>query len=178
MPKRGSPRQTLFIQEYLVDMNGTQAAIRAGYKGKNHDAIANQLLRIPWVVSEINAAMKKREQRTQITADRVLRKLESLAFASLGDFINIKENGDIELDLSRATPDQIAALGDIEITTDKDGNQTVRAHLAGRDKALMRLCDHLGIVRRLEIKGKISLADLVAEEPDDGHGDQGSAPED
>lgn len=65
--------QVRFVEEYLVDMNATQAAIRAGYSEKTAYSIAHENLRKPEIVAAIAEAREKQQQRTEITADRVLR---------------------------------------------------------------------------------------------------------
>jgi phage terminase small subunit len=65
-------KQERFIQEYLIDLNATQAAIRSGYSAKTADKIGSQLLGKTRVAQAIAAAQQKRSERTQITADYVL----------------------------------------------------------------------------------------------------------
>lgn len=65
-------KQRLFVEEYLKDLNATQAAIRAGYSAKRADAIGYENLRKPEIKSAIQEAMKAREKRTEITQDYVL----------------------------------------------------------------------------------------------------------
>jgi phage terminase small subunit len=65
-------KQWQFVAEYLIDLNATQAAIRAGYSAKNADKIGSQLLGKTRVAEAIQAAMKERGDRTRITADYVL----------------------------------------------------------------------------------------------------------
>lgn len=65
-------KQQMFVKEYLVDLNATQAAIRAGYSVKTADRIGPELLGKTWVAEAIQAGMDARSQRTEITADYVL----------------------------------------------------------------------------------------------------------
>ena len=74
------PKQERFVQEYLIDLNATQAAIRAGYSKKTANEQGARLLANVSVRSGIEAAMKKRERRTEITQDRVLQEVARLAF--------------------------------------------------------------------------------------------------
>lgn len=67
-----TPKQAQFIAEYLIDMNATQAAIRAGYSEKTAGQQGFELLKKPEIQSGINAAQQARSERTQITADYVL----------------------------------------------------------------------------------------------------------
>ena len=67
-----TPKQEMFIREYLVDLNGTQAAIRAGYSAKTANEQSVRLLANVSIQKEISAAQQKREQRTEINADYIL----------------------------------------------------------------------------------------------------------
>src|SRR5215469_1569992 len=82
-----TPKQSRFVEEYLVDLNGKQAAIRAGYSPKTAEVQASRLLRYAQVQAALKAAMEARSKRTQITADRVVTELAKLAFANLGDYL-------------------------------------------------------------------------------------------
>lgn len=70
-----TPKQTRFVEEYLVDLNGTQAAIRAGYSPHTANEQAARLLANASIREAIEQAQAKRSRRTAITADWVLRKL-------------------------------------------------------------------------------------------------------
>lgn len=65
-------KQKLFIKEYLVDLNGTQAAIRAGYSEDTANVIASENLTKPYIKEAIQKAMDKRVKKTEITAEYVL----------------------------------------------------------------------------------------------------------
>lgn len=78
-------RQRRFIEEYLMDRNGTQAAIRAGYSAKTAKAIAAENLTKPAIRRVIDAAVKKLAQQTDIDADWVLRRLGAEVNADLAD---------------------------------------------------------------------------------------------
>lgn len=79
-PAKGlTPKQAQFVREYLVDRNATQAAIRSGYSVKTAATIGDENLRKPEIATAIQKAMDKRSERTEITADRVLREIACLA---------------------------------------------------------------------------------------------------
>ena len=71
-----TPKQAAFVDEYLIDLNATQAAIRAGYSAKTAEWIGPQLLGKTHVASEIANRMEERSKRTEITQDRVLTDIE------------------------------------------------------------------------------------------------------
>jgi len=77
--KKLTPKQQRFVDEYLVDLNATQAAIRAGYSAKTAGSIGQRLLTKIEIQAELAAAMAAREERTEITADYVLRRLKEEA---------------------------------------------------------------------------------------------------
>lgn len=80
-----TPKQERFVQEYLIDLNKTQAAIRAGYSEKMAYSIGEENTRKPEIAAAIQAAMDKRAQRTAVTADRVLAELAKVGFSNLSD---------------------------------------------------------------------------------------------
>ena len=71
-----TPRSSDFVDEYLVDLNATQAAIRAGYSEKTAYSIGQRLLKNVEVQSMIANRMEERSKRTEITQDRVLTDIE------------------------------------------------------------------------------------------------------
>ena len=78
-------KQKAFVQEYLVDLNATQAAIRAGYSTKTADRIGPELLGKTCVSVAIQKAMSERQSRTQITQDYVIQKLKEIADKEASD---------------------------------------------------------------------------------------------
>ncbi len=78
-----TPKQERFVAEYLVDLNATQAAIRAGYSAKTAYSIGQRLLKHVEVAAAIEARKAKAVAKTGITADRVLAELEGMAFARI-----------------------------------------------------------------------------------------------
>ncbi|MFL9904204.1 terminase small subunit [Paraburkholderia fungorum] len=85
-------KQRRFVDEYLVDLNATQAAIRAGYSERTADKIASQLLGKTRVSEAIQEAMKSRSERTQITADMVLQKWWDLANVDANDLVEYRRD--------------------------------------------------------------------------------------
>jgi phage terminase small subunit len=79
-------KQAMFAREYLIDLNATQAAIRAGYSEKTAGWIGPQLLTKTHIAIAVQEAMNSRAGRIEITADRVLQEIAKLAFSNLQDF--------------------------------------------------------------------------------------------
>ena len=73
-----TPKQARFVSEYLIDLNATAAATRAGYSTKRASEIGYQLLRKTTVSEEIAEAMRVREKKTEITAEYVLGNLKTI----------------------------------------------------------------------------------------------------
>ena len=71
-----TPKQSAFVREYLVDLNATQAAIRAGYSKHRADAIGYENLRKPEMAAAIQTAMNTRAQEVEITATAVMRDID------------------------------------------------------------------------------------------------------
>ena len=82
MPKL-TEKQKRFCEEYLIDLNATQAAIRAGYAAKNARVIASQNLAKVNIQQYISERMQDRSKRTEITADTVLGELAKIAAADV-----------------------------------------------------------------------------------------------
>ena len=86
--KKGlTPAQATFVDEYLVDLNATQAAIRAGYAEKTAYSQGQRLLKNVEVKAQVAKGMENRSQRTGITQDRVLEELQGLAFSNVDDYV-------------------------------------------------------------------------------------------
>lgn len=78
-----NPRQQRFVAEYLVDLNATQAAIRAGYSTKTAGAIGNENLQKPDIAAAIQVAMDARAERVGMTADQVLAELKAIGMSDV-----------------------------------------------------------------------------------------------
>ena len=72
-------KQQRFCEEYLVDLNATQAAVRAGYSEKTAGAIGFENLRKPEIQAYLQKLKEEQSERTQITADSVLSRLNQVA---------------------------------------------------------------------------------------------------
>lgn len=138
-----TPKQQRFIDEYLIDLNATQAAIRAGYSEKTAYSIGIQNLRKP----EIQAALQKRQNQLQnkleITQERVLQELASIAFANGSDFAEVVSNG--LLDTVKMVPtDQLPADKLPAIAGIKANQYGVEVKLHDKVRALELLGKYLG----------------------------------
>ncbi len=120
-----TPKQAAFVREYLVDLNGAQAAIRAGYSAKTAREIAAENLAKPRIRVEIDTLLKARAQRTEIEAERVLIELARIAFCDVGQAFDaegrLKALTDMPEDVRRA----ISGL-EVEEIFEREGRQKVR----------------------------------------------------
>lgn len=152
-----TPKQERFVKEYLIDLNSTQAAIRAGYSAKSADKIGSQLLGKTRVAEAIEVEKEKRGERLDIKADRVLQEIARLAFSDLRKAI---QPGGGLLDLDQLDDDTAAAVASVEVIEEKDreGNTigfTKKLKLWDKPKAIDLACKHLGLTKeKFELTGK------------------------
>lgn len=85
-----SPKQQRFVEEYMVDLNATQAAIRAGYSPKTAAEQGARLLKNVKTQAAIHKAAEKREKRTEITADRVVQELWNIITADPNEITELR----------------------------------------------------------------------------------------
>lgn len=91
MARKLTPKQKLFVEEYLIDLNATQAAIRAGYSERTAYRIGAELLQKTSVQEKLQERMAERAKRTEITQDFVLKELYEIAKANGSDFAKVIE---------------------------------------------------------------------------------------
>jgi hypothetical protein len=152
-------KQKMFIDEYLVDLNATQAAIRAGYSPKTAKDIASQNLAKLNIRIEIDKRMAERSKRVGMNADRVLQELGKLAFVKIEDVIDF-ETGRIK---PTATSDDLAAIQSIKI---KPGEYGTEREIKFYDKkaTLELLGKHLGLwtdKQEIEHTGSVQFVDDI-----------------
>ncbi len=140
-----TPKQQLFAQEYLLDLNATHAATRAGYSPATAYSQGQRLLKNVEVQKKIQAAMDRRAERTGITAERVFRELAAIGFSNMGDYLTVKK-GIPTIDLENLTPDQMAAIRVIKIGPDSGGQRQIHVKLRDKLGALIVLARHLGMI--------------------------------
>jgi phage terminase small subunit len=155
-------KQQLFVAEYLVDLNATQAAVRAGYSGMTARKIATENLSKPVIKAAIAAAMAARIHRIEVTADKVVQEIALVGFANYSDFVTIDESG-----MVTAIPLEKLAEGKSRIIkkvkdkrvirstkgteSNPDGDQILDAtfefELCDKMKALELLARHMGLLQ-------------------------------
>ena len=137
---RLTPKQARFVAEYLVDLNATQAAIRAGYSDRHASEIGYTLIQKSTVQSAIEAAQRERSARTGVTADRVVQEIARVAFSSLRDVMTWGPAGAQVRPDNEITPEAAAAIAEIAET-----NTGVKVKLHNKVAALEQLAKHVGL---------------------------------
>jgi len=82
-------KQELFCKEYLIDLNATQAAIRAGYSENTAQIIGSENLSKPLIAKKIAELKAKRAERVEIKADDIARQLDIMRRANISEYIEI-----------------------------------------------------------------------------------------
>ena len=157
-------KQKAFCDEYLIDLNVTQAATRAGYSKKYAADKAYKLLDNPEIKEYIDKRIKDREKRTEITQDIVLEELKRIALAKPTDFFEVEDMGQykqVNIIPTKDIPDdKVGAIASI-----KQGANGIEVKLHDRLKALELIGRHLGMFNdKLEINGKINSIDTLSKE--------------
>lgn len=167
MPKLKNERYERLCQEYLVDLNQTQAAIRAGYSPKSANQQASELFAKPNIRARVEELLAVRSARTGVNQDRVVRELARIAFAKAPDLINM---GDATL-RDDASEDDRAVIQSVKVKTipTAEGNGVEREiRLADKLKALELLGKHNRMFSdKLELSGKLPLQVVI----EDDYGD-------
>lgn len=156
-----TPKQIRFVDEYLVDFNATQAAIRAGYKAKTAHVIGAENLRKPKIAEEIARRQKDLQKRTEVSQDRVVKELARIAFANIADYIHVETQTRTKDDGTEITYQTVMFNETQELSADQRAalavvKQSVNGFelkLHDKIKALELLGRHIGM-----FKDKLSLS--------------------
>lgn len=153
-----TPKQKIFADEYLIDLNATRAYKVAYPHVKNEETAAAagaRLLRNVKVAAYIQKRMKDREQRTEITQDMVLQELAKIGFANVTDFVTIEGYGNYAMVKVKPTNimpcDKLGAIAGI-----KEGPNGIEIKLNDKGKALELLGRHLGMWNdKIQLSGRV-----------------------
>ncbi len=166
--KNLTPKQKLFVYEYLIDLNATQAAIRAGYSAKTAVDIGCENLEKPEIAEAIQERMDKRAEKVGVSAETVLKKLLDLATVDLAKAYDI--NGRL-LPIHDIPEEVRIAISGIKVFEEFEGFGKDRIQVGevreikfwDKLKALELLGKNLKLFTdKVELSGKVTLADLVA----------------
>ena len=144
-------KHKIFADEYLIDLNATRA-YRVAYPSVKKDETAAQagsrMLRNVKVAKYISDRMKERQERTEVTQDRVVRELAASAFAKVTDYVEIRGGRVVIKDTSQLEDNQIRAIAGI-----KEGANGIEIKLNDKEKALELLGRHRGMWNdKLDVK--------------------------
>jgi phage terminase small subunit len=149
-----TPKQETFCQEYLKDLNGTQAAIRAGYSEKTAQEQSSELLSKPMVLQRVNELKAERSARIQVSADDVLKELIRIAYADPRSVMSWGPDGVLLQDSSLLTDDAAALVSEVSETKSNAGS-SVKIKLHDKLSALDKLGRHLKLFTdKIETTGK------------------------
>ncbi|QNQ39402.1 terminase small subunit [Brucella intermedia] len=167
MPSKAqlTPKQEAFVAQYLLDLNATQAAIRAGYSEKTATEQGSRLLTNVKVQEAIAKGQNKTAAKLEITKERIVEELAKIGFSNMLDYMRAGTDGDPYLDFSSLTREQAAALAEVTVEDFKDGRgedardvRRIKFKLHDKKGALVDLAKMLGfMVEKHEHTGEISL---------------------
>lgn len=139
-------KQRQFVDEYLLDMNATAAARRAGYGARSAAQNGYGFLQRANVVAEVERRLAARRERLEVTAERVIAELARIAFADIGRIMDWS-SGDVALrPVGEISPEDRPAIQEIAAVKRPDGLAT-RVILHDKERALEALCRYLGLFR-------------------------------
>lgn len=161
-PEGLTKKQAMFVEEYLVDLNGLQAAIRAGFSENSAGQIAHQLLQKPHVALAVQEALDARTRRLRVTQDRVVVELARIAFADLRQLVTWGEESTTFRPSNELDEETAATVASVKSKTtryvreDGDAEERVELEIKAHDKvsALRELRAHLGVPDKHEVTGK------------------------
>lgn len=143
--KKLTDKQEEFCQQYLIDLNGTQAAIRAGYSENSANEIASENLAKHSIQARLAELMEERRKRCQVSQDDVVHELKRIGFSDMrkiatwsGDSVTLEDSASL-------TDDDAACVESVSQTTTKDGG-SISCKLHPKTKALELLARHLGML--------------------------------
>lgn len=168
-------QQQKFCDEYLIDLNATQAAIRAGYSQKTATEQGARLLTNVKVQNYIEERKQDRVERTEITQDMVLKELAIIAFSNTADYANVVEKIGYDKDGKEIKYKTVEPVLTEELTNEqkkalaviKEGKFGLEVKPYDKVRALELLGKHLGMFEdKIEVKGQLNnpMAGLTTEE--------------
>lgn len=141
-----------FCREYVIDLNGTQAASRAGYSERTAKQQGSRLLTYADISARITFLQTKIINGLEISAENTIRELAKLAYANMDDYMAVQDDGSAVADLSKTNRDQRAAIQELVVDEYTEGKgegardvKRTRVKLADKHASLVDLGRHQGI---------------------------------
>ena len=148
-------KQQRFVDEYLIDLNATQAAIRAGYSPDTAQQMGSENLSKPVIRNAIDKAIAERSRRTGINQDRVINEIAKVAFLNPADVIDLNEAA-VRDDADRDDTACIASVKVKTIPTDEGVISEREVKTYDKLRALELLGKHLGMFTdRVKMEGAV-----------------------
>lgn len=152
--------QEQFCREYLVDLNATQAAKRAGYSEQSARQQGSENLSKPAIQERIEALMQERSRRVEVTSDLVLSELLLIARTDLSRAFDAQGN---LLPVPKIPEEIRRAISAVEVTVSATGIATKKVKFLDKIKSLELLGKHLKLfTEKIEHSGTVTLEQLVA----------------
>lgn len=143
-----SPKQEMFCREYLIDLNATQAAIRAGYSKQTAYSIGSENLKKPEVQRRISSLQAERAKRVDVTQDMVLAELFKIAFANVKEYLSISEDGrTLFIEWDEVESDKTAAISEVTTVMLPGGGWKSKIKMHDKMEALKLIGQHLGMFK-------------------------------
>ena len=157
-----SAKQLRFVDEYLIDLNATQAAKRAGYSERTANEQGARLLAKVSIQNEVEKRMSDREQRTEITQDRVLQELAKIAFGDPRRVMTWGADGVTLKESSELSDDDAALVASVSETETQHGG-SLKLKTNDKLKALELVGKHLGMFKDVVEVNETSYVQTVPE---------------
>lgn len=144
-PYEMEKKQAIFCAEYVVDLNGTQAAIRAGYSEHTANEQAAALLAKPSIKKRVEELLKAKQAVRDLTADRIIQELMRIAFGDTRKIVKF-ENGKIHVtDSDKLSEDEAAMVAEISQKSGNVSEKKVKFH--SKERALELLARFKGLLK-------------------------------
>lgn len=165
-------KQKRFCEEYLIDLNGTQAYIRTGYSAKKECTArveSSKLLTKPNIKAYISELRESQSERTQITADKVLAELAAIAFSDRTELAQVVHKQGIDpetgegieyADVDLTDTDKLSDAAKKAISGIKRGRNGVEVSSYDKIRALELIAKHLGMLNEKKDESADTLSKL------------------
>ena len=157
-------KQIKFCHEYILDLNATQAAIRAGYSKNTARFIACENLTKPNIQQKLAELQAETAKRNQVTVDMIIEELKELGFSNIADFMH---DGKM-LPLAEVAKNKLKAVSQVKLTRSVNGNdkrEIIEFKLYDKLSALDKLARHCGFYEKdNRKKSEYDLDTLTVEE--------------
>lgn len=168
-------KQQRFVDEYLIDLNATQAAIRAGYSPRTAASQGERLLRNAEIRAAVTEGRRRQQERTEINADRVLKEYARLAFSDIGQVLDFDGVEPRLRPVNQIPADARRAIASVKVRRFWEGSgedarevEMTEFRLWEKLGALRALADHLGLdaPKKTEVNVRNDDDELTDEELD------------